>query len=137
MNQENLESTLKYKQETREKKHLREFFLVIGGIFTGFVNGYFGAGGGMLAVPLLNYAARLNTKQAHATAIAVILPLSVVSSIVYVKSGALDLNIFPPVLVGTVLGGIVGALLLNFLNSKILTTIFYLTMLVAGIRLMF
>ncbi len=126
----------KYKIESKPKRSLRKFFLSLGGAAIGFINGYFGAGGGMLAVPLLKHASKLSIKQAHATAIAVILPLSVVSSIVYVKSGAFDSNIFSPVLIGTIIGGVIGALLLNVLQNKIISTIFYLVMLIAGVRLM-
>ncbi|MDD4839622.1 MAG: sulfite exporter TauE/SafE family protein [Clostridia bacterium] len=126
---------LKYKEESAQQKRKRITFLILGGIFIGFVNGFFGAGGGMLAVPLLCFVAGLNEKQAHATAIAVILPLSIVSAIVYVRNGALDASIFSPVLLGTIIGGIAGAVLLSKLNNKVLVLIFYLVMVIAGIRL--
>jgi uncharacterized membrane protein YfcA len=128
---------LKFQEESRGEKQKRLFLLMLGGAFIGFVNGFFGAGGGMLAVPVLCFIAKLPEKLAHATAISVILPLSIVSSVVYIKNGALDLNIFPPVLIGTLIGGILGAALLIKLNNKILASIFYIAMFAAGLRLIF
>lgn len=129
--------SLKFKAETEKEKRKRELFLVLGGIFIGFINGFFGAGGGMLAVPLLAFIAGLSTKQAHATAILVILPLSIVSSIVYIRNGAFDAVVFSPVLLGTIIGGIIGAILLVKLNNKAIAFVFYLVMMIAGIRLIF
>ena len=49
------------------------------GFLIGIVNALFGAGGGMIAVPFLRTLG-LSQKQAQATAICVILPLTVVSA---------------------------------------------------------
>lgn len=43
------------------------------GTLAGFLNGMLGAGGGMVVVPILK--TRLSEKQAHATSVAVILPI--------------------------------------------------------------
>ena len=48
------------------------------GLVTGIANGFFGSGGGILAVTLLQKQG-LPSRQAHATSIAIILPLSLVS----------------------------------------------------------
>lgn len=64
------------------------------GLLTGAVNGLFGAGGGMLAVPVLTYVAGLDERKSHATAIAVILPLCIISTIVYALQGGFDYSIF-------------------------------------------
>ena len=53
----------------------RKIAMCIVSLFIGAINGLFGAGGGMLAVPCLTYVWGLDEKSAHATAIAVILPL--------------------------------------------------------------
>ena len=52
------------------------------GAACGLLNGLFGAGGGMAAVPLLK-AGGLPQKKAHATSLAVILPLAAVSAAFY------------------------------------------------------
>ena len=55
----------------------------IGGGVVGFVSGFFGGGGGMICVPLLQKGMRQNAKVAHETAMPVILPVSVFSAITY------------------------------------------------------
>ena len=59
------------------------FLKVVFSVMVGFVNGFFGGGGGLLCVPTLEKVYKLDTKRSHATAICVMFPLSVVSSIIY------------------------------------------------------
>ena len=54
------------------------------GIPIGALNILLGAGGGMIAVPALKKCG-LNQKQAQANAVAVILPLTIISLIIYTK----------------------------------------------------
>ena len=105
------------------------------GIAVGVVNGMFGAGGGMLAVPLLKKAG-LNQKEAHANAIAVIVPITVVSAVAYIIKGNVKISdalIFLPT-------GIIGALLGTYCLKKLspvwLKRIFGGFMVYAGIRLL-
>lgn len=78
------------------------------GAAAGFLNGLFGAGGGMVVVPMLHRDG-LPAQRAHATSIAVILPLSVASSLLYLSMGQLDLasavQFIPLGLAGAALGG--------------------------------
>ena len=46
------------------------------GIFTGFVNGIFGSGGGTLLVPILNNIVKLEEHKSHSTALAIIIFLT-------------------------------------------------------------
>lgn len=84
--------------------------LVAGG-FAGLLNGLFGAGGGLVLVPLFIRWLRLEEKQAFATSIAVILPLSVVSFTLFCIQGG---NVWHESL-SYVLGGIIG----GFLSIKL------------------
>lgn len=52
----------------------------------GVINGLLGAGGGMVVVPLLS-ALGVRGKKSHATALMVIVPLSLVSAILYLVQG--------------------------------------------------
>ena len=58
-------------------------FCLLAGALAGFINGFFGAGGGMVLVPLLLWLVRLEDKAAFSSAVAVILPLCAVSIAVY------------------------------------------------------
>ncbi len=103
----------------------------------GFINGFFGGGGGMICVPLLEKMLHLDNKYSHATAIAVILPISFVSAIIYTLGGHIETVPFLTVGIGVLLGGVAGSFLLKFLPSKTIRIIFVFVMLAGGIRLLF
>ena len=105
------------------------------GIAIGAVNGLLGAGGGMIAVPLL-LKSGLKRKEAHANAVAVILPITLLSAVLYIIKGYVTVKaslIFIPT-------GIAGALLGTYCLKKIsplwLKRIFGAFMVYAGVRLL-
>ncbi len=110
---------------------------IIGGCVCGLVNGLFGGGGGMIVVPLLSLVIAMPVKKAHATAILIILPLSIVSAFFYLAFGSIDTGVILPVGVGVLGGGILGALLLKKLSSKWVMIIFSFIMAVAGAKMLF
>ncbi len=124
----------KYFEESPKKKRLQNFYAVLGGLAVGFANGFFGAGGGMLAVPVLTFIMGLEEKKAHATALLIILPLSIISSIIYGKTVSIGDN-FLEILLGVLIGGILGALLLKKLNTASLVVSFYFLMAFAGFQM--
>ena len=131
---------LKSAKNTKEKDKIsakQKFLLVVCGALIGLVNGFFGGGGGMICVPLLEKVLHLDNKYSHATAIVVILPISFVSAVIYLLSGNLETVPFLTVGAGVILGGIVGSFLLKFLPSKIVRIVFVFVMLAGGIRLLF
>lgn len=106
----------------------------LGALLVGGVSGFFGGGGGMLCVPLLEYCG-MKTKQAHATAIAVILPVCLVSAAVYLINGYFAYNEFMAAAIGVVIGGLIGAKLLQTLDSSAVAIIFAVLMIVAGAKM--
>lgn len=112
------------------------WLLVLGGLFVGFLSGFFGGGGGMLLVPLLVSVTRLSEKEAHATAQSVILPLSILSGVVYIVFGGFNFEVGLPVGVAFVVGGIVGSLVLKKIPNKILGVVFAVLMIIGGVRLL-
>ena len=108
---------------------------VIVGIIIGFANGFFGGGGGMLCVPLLIYILSLPDKKAHATALLIMLPISLVSIIVYCMNLSIDFKITGLVMVGSIVGGVVGSLLLKKLSNVWIRAIFAFIMIFAGIKM--
>lgn len=105
------------------------------GAVTGLLNGLFGSGGGTVAVPAMEKLLSVETKKAHATAIAVILPLSITSIFIYVGKVDVDLKILILVSAGGVLGGYAGAALLNRLSLKWIHYIFGIFMIAAAVRM--
>ena len=70
------------------------------GAAAGAVNGLFGAGGGMLLLPLLNRLTDLREHEAFACSVCTMLPLSVVSLVVYWLRGGEFLTAALPYLAG-------------------------------------
>ena len=105
----------------------KESLLTAGaGLAVGLVNGLFGAGGGMIAVPLLQKLG-LERKQAHANAVAVAL---------YLMKGYVSLPdslIFIP---GGIAGSLLGTLIMKKISPKWLKRIFGGFMIYAGVRLL-
>lgn len=121
-------------QNASEKRKIAMCFV---SLFIGAINGLFGAGGGMLAVPCLTYVWGLDEKSAHATAIAVILPLCLVSSVVYALKGNYEPSVILPTVIGVTIGGIVGALLLKKMSANAVSFLFYALMTFAGFKMIF
>ena len=105
------------------------------GLLTGAVNGLFGGGGGMVAVPLLKGMLGYPDKQAHATAIFIIAPVCAASAVVYIINGYAALDVIIPAAVGSVAGGLVGAYFLNKCPKTLINYIFIALMFIAGIRM--
>ena len=115
------------------KKWVQVVLLIALGLLVGFVNGFLGAGGGMLRGPCIIPILKMETKVAHATAILIILPISLVSGVIYALKGSFNFDIFLPCLIGTVVGGVLGTFILSKLKSDIITAIFSVVMIAAGV----
>lgn len=109
---------------------------VTAALLTGIANGLFGGGGGMLAVPAYTVFQGMETKKAHATAVAAILPLSLISAIIYIANGNFNPSFGYYVCGAVIIGGITGSFLLKKISSRLLEFIFYGVMLAAGIRML-
>lgn len=119
------------------KKFLKGCMVVALSAAVGFVNGFFGGGGGMLLVPMLEKVLDVPVKKSHATAIAIILPVSVAGAATYLISGYFDLAPLLGVSGGCVVGGIAGALLLKKLPSGVVGMVFSLIMIGVAVKLVF
>ena len=109
------------------------FGAIFAGIAVGFVNGFLGAGGGMLVVPLLRMIFKQSPRVAHATAVLIVFPICVVSSIIYLLNGNITFSSVLPVSIGTFCGGLLGTFLLSKLKNNIITILFSLVMIGAGV----
>ena len=107
------------------------------GLFSGFVNGLFGSGGGILLVPIFNNLVNTEEHKSHATALAIIFFLTTTSSIFYVSSGVYDTSLTIKVGIGSIIGGYIGAKLLSKVNGKFLRITFGLIMVIAALRMVF
>jgi len=111
-------------------------FILIG-LATGLANGLFGSGGGTITVPAMVLLLKKEEHVAHATAIAVILPLTIVSALLYISNDFINWGLTVKVMIGGVVGGYIGAKLLDKCPSHVLRKIFALFMIAAAIRMIF
>ncbi len=119
------------------KKSGNIFITALIGFITGLINGIFGSGGGTVLVPCLVFFMGVKDHKAHATAISIILPLSLISSFVYFKYDVVDLPLTMNVAIGSVAGALVGSAILNKLPVKVLRKIFGVFMIMAALRMVF
>ena len=94
----------------------------------------FGSGGGLFLVPLMTRWSKLEERKAFATSVAIILSLSIVSSVVYFTKGALDFSTAWPYLLGGGIGGVISGLVFQKVPLNFLRRIFGLLILYGGIR---
>lgn len=106
----------------------------VSGAAAGAANGLFGAGGGMILVPLLTRWAGLEDKKAFATSISIIAPLCLVSIVVYCMQGSMDFMQALPYLIGGFLGGLIGGKLFKKVPAKFLHRALGLIIIYGGIR---
>ena len=106
----------------------------LAGAAAGLINGFFGGGGGMVLVPLLAGWCGLGQRKAFATSVAIILPLCVLSAVIYLFRGGMDFAAALPYLAGGLLGGLLGGRLFKGLNMTWLRRGFALLILYGGVR---
>ena len=104
------------------------------GAAAGIVNGLFGAGGGLLLVPLMIQFCKLEQKQAFATALVVMMALSAVSLTVYWMRGTVDVSAALPYLIGGIIGGILGGVWMKRIRVQWLRLALAAFLLYGGIK---
>ena len=105
-----------------------------GGI-SGVLNGLFGSGGGMVAVPMLKKSG-LSTKEAHATSLAMMFALSVLSTALYLNSGRLVFSDAMKFIPFGIIGSITGSLLFKKIPASLLRKIFAGFVIFAAVRML-
>lgn len=109
--------------------------LIILGLAVGLINGIFGSGGGSIVVPALVFLIGMEDHKAHATAISIILPLSIVSTTVYLFNNTIPLKTSFMVMIGGLLGSFLGAKYLRKIPVHILRKIFGSVIIYTAIRM--
>ena len=109
--------------------------IILIGFISGVINGLFGGGGGTILVLSLTFILGISQHKAQATAISIILPLSLMSSYIYYKNGFTAINITLQVAIGGIIGSYIGSNVLNKISADHLRKIFSFFMIIAAIRM--
>ena len=110
---------------------------IIIGAMAGALNGLFGAGGGMILVPMLNRWLKLEQKQSLATSVAIIWPISIASYSLFCINGGDVWNDALPYLSGGIIGGVIAGFAFRSVSVKWLHRIFSLLLFYGGIKAVF
>lgn len=109
----------------------------LAGAAAGVVNGFFGAGGGMVLVPLLIGWIKMDQRRAFASSVFIILPLCAVSAAVYLFRTDFDWPRALPYLLGGLIGGFIGGKIFGKIPTKLLHRLFGLLLIIGGLRSIF
>ena len=117
-----------------KKLNFKKVIIFIGvGLAGGLVNGLFGAGAGLVLVPLIKISSDLEDKKVHATTLSCVLLMCVVSSIIFVINKQVDYGLTMWCLIGSLGGALLGTVLLQKFKNKIINLIFSCILIVAGV----
>ena len=104
------------------------------GALAGTANGIFGAGGGLFLVPLFISWMQMEQKKAFATSVAVVLPLSIASLVVFLLRGENIWMTALPYVCGGILGGLLSGKLFRNISAVWLHRLFGFLLLYGAIR---
>lgn len=106
-------------------------FLFAVGLFVGFVAGLFGIGGGMVMVPILIYVfdhlavpIEISGVMAIATSVGCIVFTGMSSARAHFKHNNVEKSVLPHLAIGVALGGVIGALIADYVGGVIILQVF-------------
>lgn len=108
--------------------------LFLSGCIAGAVNGLFGAGGGMLLVPLLTGFVHMDEQKVFPSSVSIILPISLISLLIGSMGSGLPMAQALPYLLGGAAGGIFAGIWDNKIPVKWLHRILGIFILWGGYR---
>ena len=104
------------------------------GIVVGIISGLFASGGGLLLVPVYTHILKLDEKEARATSLFCILPMVILTAIIYQNNNFINWQLGIKCGVGGIIGGFIGGKLLNKIPDKYLQIAFIIFLTYAGIN---
>ena len=107
---------------------------ITAGALAGACNGLFGAGGGLLLVPMLIGWVGMKEKKAFATSVAVMLPLSAVSYLLFRQESGSMFREALPYLIGGIAGGFLSSSLFQRVSAVWLHRLFALLIFYGAIK---
>ena len=108
----------------------------LSGLLTGLVNGFFGAGDGMVLIPLLTRLCGLEDKKAFASSVCIVLPICLVTIAVCAMKGSFQAQGALPYLLGGAAGGVISGLTFRKVPALLLHRALGALILWGGVRLL-
>lgn len=117
----------------KKLKAKRIILLILVGVLGGTINGLFGAGAGLLLVPLIKLVSKLDDKKVHATTLGCVMLMCISSSVVFFVNKQIDFKLTLWCFIGSLAGAILGTVLLQKFKNKVINLIFSGLLIVAGV----
>lgn len=108
--------------------------ILIGGV-GGACAGLIGIGGGIIMIPGMVLLLDLNQHTAHATSLAAIAPLAVISSVIYSNYGNLNFSLAILFAIGGILGAYIGSSMMPYVKPTILKRILAIACILTAIKM--
>ena len=107
------------------------------GLAAGLFSGFMGLGGGILLTPALVYLFGLTQHQAQGTSLAVMVPpITLLAALRYYYAGNVKLNIAMFIAAGFIVGGLLGAQVVQAVPDMVLKKIFGLILLLVAVKML-
>jgi hypothetical protein len=106
------------------------------GAIAGLVAGFLGVGGGIILVPMMVALLGLTQHKAHGTSLAVIVPIAIISVLVYALRGNMNWVLVAEIGSASVAGSIIGAKLMMKVPAHRLRQLFGIYTIAIGIFLL-
>ena len=114
---------------------MNKYIGLIYGAICGFLNGLFGSGGGTVAVPAFEKNGA-EPKKAHASSVALIFVLSLVTAVVYLINGKIDFTAAWEYIPYGLIGAVLGAVLLKKIPDKLIKKMFGILIIAGALRML-
>ena len=115
-------------------KYKSFLFMCLAGAGAGIINGLFGAGGGMLLIPLLSLLTDLDDSEIFPASISIILPICLVSLWISAASQDIPWGTALPYLIGSAAGGVLAGVFGRKIPTKWLHRVLGILILWGGVR---
>ncbi len=115
----------------------RALILMAFGVGAGLLSGMFGLGGGIIIIPGLMFALKMDQRLAHGTSLGGVFLISCASFVTYWTHDEIDWRVVLWLSIGSVCGSLIGAKLLTIVSKKTLTVSFVGVLVIAGVRMFF
>lgn len=109
---------------------------IVLGLTAGIFSGFMGLGGGILLTPALVYIFGLSQHQAQGTSLAVMVPpITLLAALRYYYAGNVKVNIALFIALGFIVGGLIGAHVVQAVPDMILKKIFGFILLGVAVKM--
>ena len=119
-----------------KRKYLFLLLFCLLSFVAGGINGFLGTGGGIIFIIMLSTLTNNDPKDNYASSLCATLPISIIGIFAYLKNSNVDGKILTHVGIPAVLGGALGAFLVDKFKTKWLNVVFAILVIYSGINML-